>query len=188
MSDNSEQSSFSPRQFCDALSKSPAYVRNLQVQMGLHLPGKGERYSRAYLRFMEKAISLRTFNVPVKDITDLFKTEVRILEMLRFHTLNPSKTWYLDACDGEKRSGNSLLLTGFDLGFSLSGEVIQSNLDFSKDNGELFSGREMGEDVRRGLSLYQSRLADIREKVRLETGVLRQALAWSRDVFGPVES
>lgn len=184
MTEICEKSAFSFRQYCAALRKPPAYVRALQSQMGLYSPTSRENYSLAYLRFMEQIVALRTFNVPVRDIADLFTTEVRILEMLHFHTLNPSKTWYLDACNGGRRSVNSLLLTGYELGFPLTGEVIQSNLNFSKDSRELFSGREMGEDVRRALDLYLSRLADIREKVRMETDVLRQALAWSREAFG----
>jgi hypothetical protein len=180
-----EESAFSFRRFCEALRKPPAYVRALQSQMGLHVPSGRDSYSLAYLRFMEQVVALRTFNVPVHDIAELFTNEVRILEMLHFHTLNPSKTWYLDACNGARHSHRSLLLTGFDLGFPLAGEVIQANLNFSGNSGQLFSGREMGEDVRRALDTYLSRLADIRERVRMETDVLRQALAWSREIFGP---
>jgi len=184
MPDKQEASAFSFRRFCEALRKPPAYVRSLQSQMGLHVPSGRENYSLAYLRFMEQVVALRAFNVPVRDIAELFRTEVRILEMLHFHTLNSSKTWYLDACSGGRHSPNSLLLTGYELGFPLTGEVIQANLNFSRDSRELFSGKEMGEDVRRALDIYVSRLSDIRERVRMETDVLRHALAWSREAFG----
>jgi hypothetical protein len=187
MSDTGARSAFSFRQFCAALRKPPAYVRALQSQIGIHVPAKGENYSPSYVRFMEQVVALRTFNVPVRDIVDLFTTEVRILEMLRFHTLNPSKTWYLDFLNGGRRSENSLLLTGYELGFPLAGGAIQSNLDFGDADKELFSGKEMGEDVRRALALYHSRLGEIRARVHMETEVLRQALAWSREAFGTPE-
>jgi len=172
------------RELCAVLRKGPPYVRGLQSQIGLHIPDDTTGYSPAYVRFLEKIVALRTFNVPVRDIQDLFSKEVRILQMLRFHTIRRSPTWYLEECARDRMTEGTLLLTGYDLGFPLAGGHIQSNLDFDGAPRELFSGREMGEDVRRALDLYIERLGDIRERVRTETHVLRQALDWSEWAFG----
>jgi hypothetical protein len=166
-------------ELCHAVGKGPAFVRKLQFELGLHMPGRDGGFSDAYVNFMEKLVALRTFDVPMMDILDLFVKEKRILEMLRFHTLTNSPTWYLDACVSPEHSETRLLLTGQDLGFPISGTAIQANLDFSDGSQELFKGEQMGEDVRVALALYRRLVEKIRSRVRSETPVLRNALAWS---------
>lgn len=168
---------------CKALGKGPTYVRRLQRELKLHVPDAREGYSDAYLNFFEKLVALRTFNVPVSDIADLFVKERRILEMLHFHSLTDSPTWYLDACGAPTHSDAALLLTGHNLGSPVTARAIQANLDFSDRNRELFQGVEMGEDVRRALDLYVELLNRIRARIRTETIVLRNALAWSARAF-----
>ncbi len=176
-----EQFTFSG--LCDVLGKTSFYISNLQRSLGLHICSSVEGYSAAYVRFMEKVVALRTFNVPLSEISDLLAKEVRILELLKFDSLSDSPTWYLDACGAPSRSDEHLLLTGYSLGFSLHSKAIQTNLDFGKRDDELFAGREMGEDVSRSLAVYVKRVAKVHERVEKETPVLRNALFWGERVF-----
>ena len=171
-------------EFCRALGKSQPYLHQLQAGLDLHIPRKDEGYSPAYLGFMQKIIALRAFSVTVTEIADLFRKEKKILVLLHVDSISDSPTWYLDACgcdDGPP--DNSLLLTGHNLGFPITAEVIQSNLDFSARDPELFTSREMGEDIRRVLKLYLKLLEKIKEKVDAERPILQQALAWSEQAF-----
>jgi hypothetical protein len=171
-------------EFCRSLGKAPPLVHQIQTGLGLHIPRRDEGYSPAYLGFMQKVVSLRTFSVPVADIADLFEKEKKILELLHVDSIADSPTWYLDACgcdDGP--ADNSLLLTGHNLGFPITAEVIQSNLDFRERDPELFTSREMGEDIRRVLKLYLKLLEKIKGKVETERPILEQALAWSAQAF-----
>lgn len=174
---------------CKLLAKPPGYVRSLQANLQLPQPPKGEGYSRAYAAFMERAISLRTFSVPIEDIADALHKEKKILELLHVDSIASSPTWYLDACGrDEAHTDRHLLLTGYDLGFPLNADVIQSNLDFGPRDNELFARHEMGEDIRRVLRLYVKLLGKIRERVVQEKPVLERALFWSEEAFwSPVE-
>lgn len=176
-----ETRSFS--EMCRAIGKGPAYARRLQLDLGLHVPGRNDGYSDEYVYFMERVVSLRTFNVAMTDILDLFVKERRILEMLRFHSLSTSPTWYLGTSPEPPDPDRRLLLTNFDLGFPISANGIQANLDFSEGEQELFEGSEMGEDVRQALVLYRKLLNKIQQRVHTETPVLLNALAWSKKAF-----
>ena len=168
---------------CEVVGKAPFFVSNIQRNLGLYVPAAGEEYSVAYVAFMEKIVALRTFNVPVADIAELFSKEKRLLELLKFDSLSDSPTWYLDGCGSPKRSDKHLLLTGYALGFHLHGHEIQANLDFGKRDGELFAGHEMGEDITRAVAAY-TKLADkIRDRVEKETPVLKNALFWGAKAF-----
>ena len=170
---------------CKALGKGPRYVRSLQVNLGLPKPAGGQGFSDAYVNFLEKVVALRAFNVPMRDIADLFQKERRILEILHFDTLTSSQTWFLDACTKPGHSETRLLLSGHDLGFPLRARAIQANLNFHGPNGELFSSAEMGEDARKALDRYLALLGEVEVRVQAETYVLENALAWSAGVFGP---
>ena len=172
-------------EMCTELGKGRAYVRNLQHSLGLYVPRREPGYSEAYLSFMHRVVSMRTFNVPVSDIQDLLSKEKKILELLHFDSMTDSPTWYLDAGDGEGYSPSRLLLTGYDVGFPIGEGDIQANLDFSERPPELFDGREMGEDMRAVIDLYLKRVEDIRVKVRTEIPVLEDALCWSEQAFEP---
>ncbi len=77
---------------CEVLGKTPFYITNLQRSLGLHACSSVEGYSAAYVRFMEKVVALRTFNVPLSEISDLLAKEIRILELLKFDSLSTSPT------------------------------------------------------------------------------------------------
>jgi len=182
----SDTDNYTFNEMCAAVGKSRLYVRNLVRALGLPVTANGEGYSREYVRFVEKAVSLRAFTVSVQRIVDLLEIEKKILRLLHIDSLSTSAAWYLDGCCHETESPNCLLLTGYDIGFSTDPEApghVQHHLDFNPRDPELFSGAEMGEDVRRVLEKYHGLVDDIRERVEKETPVLRDALAWAGDAF-----
>jgi len=172
-----EHYSFS--QLCRKMARSPHYIRNLQAKFGLYIPKDSESYSHSYRLFLETVIILRAFSVPLEDIVELFEAEKRILRFLRADTLTLSPTWYLDQCGRHEESANRLLLTNQDLGGSITEGGVQFHLDFRGAHGELFSGAEMGQDARRVMAAYETRLEKVRGRVKTEEVVLRRALAWS---------
>jgi len=167
---------------CEALGKSPLYVRSLQTRLGLYIPENGEGYPAAYAHFLRILIALRTFSVPLDDIINLFEIEKKLLILLKVDTLSSSKTWYLDACGSCSTSVHRLLLTNYDVGHSITPVGIQFNLDFSIRQPELFSGAEMGEDVRKVLDLYRKVRDRVLERIRMEEPVVRNALAWVENI------
>ena len=173
----SERISFS--QLCRRIGRSPHYIRNCQIKLGLHVPKDAEGYSPAYRVFLETVIILRAFSVPLEDIAELFEAEKRILRFLRVDTLSLSPTWYLDQCGRNGDGVNRLLLTNYDLGGSITEGGVQFHLDFRGAHGELFTGAEMGQDAQRVMAAYETRVERIRERVKTEEVVLRRALAWS---------
>lgn len=173
----SERYTFS--QLCRRIGRSPHAIRTIQVKLGLHIPKDAEGYSVAYRIFLETVIILRAFSVPFEDIGELFEAEKRILRFLRADTLTLSPTWYLDQCGRNGEGANRLLLTNHDLGGSITEGGVQFHLDFRGQHGELFSGAEMGQDARRVMAAYETRLQKIRDRVKAEELVLRRALAWS---------
>jgi hypothetical protein len=172
-----ERYSFS--QLCRKMGRSPHFIRSLQAKFGLIILKDTEGYSHSYRVFLETIIILRAFSVPLEDIVDLFEAEKRILRFLRVDTLTMSPTWYLDQCGRNDESVNRLLLTNQDLGGSITEGGVQFHLDFRGAHGELFSGAEMGQDARRVMAAYETRLEKVRGRVKTEEVVLRRALAWS---------
>lgn len=172
--------------FCRLLGKTNPYVRRLQRDLGLPVPAANDGYSNAYLRFMETVVALRTFNVPMNDISDLFEKEKKILQLLHVDSMADSSTWYMAPRNGGEHTENHLLLTGHNLGFPITSDAVQANLNFREKEPELFAGAEMGEDVRRVLKLYIKMLQRVDERVRSETPVLEEALAWAERAFVPL--
>ena len=181
-------------ELCQACGKSQVYVRNILTSLGLPalrslgeegpVPAKDCRYSSAYARFVQTIIALRTFSVPLTEIADLFTKEQIVLRLLKVDALGASPTWFLDQCDNKGHKDRRLLLTGYDVGFPIDSKVIQPNLDFGVRKKELFSGKEMGEDVRRALDSYLRLLAKIMARVDQERPVLNQALQWAKEPLG----
>ncbi|NIY16038.1 MAG: hypothetical protein GWM98_14645, partial [Nitrospinaceae bacterium] len=172
-----EEYSFS--EFCSALGKSPRYIRPLQIALGLHIPGRKDTYPENYLSFMRKVVSMRAFNVPIDDIKELLKKEVKILQMLHLDTVSDCPTWFMGNSDWQRQSRTHLLLTGIDLGFDFVEGEVQWNLNFRERTPELFHGHEMGEDIHHVIELYLKLLKKIDDRVRNERRVLLDALAWA---------
>jgi hypothetical protein len=173
-------------EMCRLIGKSRPYIRHLQRELNLHIPARKKGYSEAYLRFMETLVALRTFNVPVSDICDLFDKEKKILQLLHFDSMTESPDWYMGPRGGDNHTENHLLLTGHDLGFSITADAIQANLNFREKEAELFAGVEMGEDVGRVLRLYVKLIERIDQRVQNETPLLQEALAWAERAFVPL--
>ncbi len=172
---------------CQACGKSAVDVRTLQATLGLTLPSKDSRYGGAYARFLKTVIALRTFAVPLDVIADLLVRERQVLRLLKMDALSDSPTWFLDQRLAKGHKERRLLLTGYDVGFPLDGKVIQPHLDFGTRARELFSGQDMGEDVRRALDGYLRQAAKIKARVVEERTLLIAALEWAADTLA-VES
>jgi hypothetical protein len=169
---------------CQALCKPFPYLRQLQTKLSLHVPDDHtEGYTDAYIAFLNTVVVLRTFGVSAEDISDLFEAEKKLLKLLKVDTLTNSRTWYLEFCGPVLDGRNRLLLTNYDLSRSVTPSAVQFHLDFGPRDQELFSGVEMGEDVRHVLKLYRSMLARIKDRVRSEEPVLKEALTWAASVF-----
>jgi hypothetical protein len=174
------------QELCRIVGKDAFYVRNLQRHLELPVVRNGEGYPDSYALFLEKVVALRAFHVSPDDIKTLFETEKKILRVMHIDTLSASPTWYLDGCNGaelDDPATDRLLLTGYRLGFPLDGPAIQHTLDFGKRESELFTGREMGEDLRLVLKKYGGLLDDLRARIEKERPVLENALEWARRVF-----
>lgn len=167
-------------ELCRACGKPSVYVRNLQASLDLPLPDGDRLYSPAYLQIIQIIISLRTFSVPLEDIADLLAKELVVLRLLKVDALGSSPTWYLDQCGENGNPDRRLMLTGYDVGFSIAGKAIQPNLDFGLRPKELFSDREMGEDVRRAVDDYLKLSEKIMTRVERERPILNRALNWAK--------
>jgi len=176
--------SFTLSEISRICGKTQVYIRSLHKNLGLPVNGNGGEYGPNYLHFILKAVNLRTCGIPLEDIEVLFAREKSVLRLLKMDALSSSPTWYLDQCGEAINLDRQLLLTGYDVGFSLSGGAIQANLDFGNREPELFNSREMGEDIPRVLNEYLKLLASIKSRATRENSVLQQALDWSRAVFG----
>jgi hypothetical protein len=165
-------------ELCQALKKSQVYVRNLQTGLDMYVAGNGDRYTEPYVNFMQKVVALRTLNISIEDIRDLFIREKRIMEMLHADTATDSPTWYLDGCEINGRSDTKLFLTSYDLGVPVHSGMAQANLNF-QGHRELFTGPAMGENVREFCQAYCRQLEKIKRRIQDEKQVLRNALAWA---------
>ena len=187
-------------ELCHTLGKSSLYVHNLQrnLQLPIHKSVSATKqtdsskkgnaspqgYSLEYLCFLEKIVAMRAFNIPLTRIVELFEIEKKILVLLHIDALCDSEPWYLGVSEPEHYTDRHLLLTGHDVGFTISDGAIQHNLDFGDKEAELFDGKEMGEDVRRVLHKYIQLLDETRNTVHKEQPILRNALDWAEMIWG----
>jgi hypothetical protein len=172
-------------ELCEMVGKPYPYVRMLQGQLGLPVPKDRNGYTRAYGVFLRNVLSLRAFGVPMEDIVELLKKEVRILEILHVDSFTAGPTWYLEHCGRNGTGPSRLLLTEYDIGCPVQPHTVQPHFDFGHKSRELFTGKEMGEDAGRAVRLYLKLVERIRERVTNEEPVLRDALQWARRAFAP---
>jgi hypothetical protein len=173
-------------ELCQMVGKDAVYVRNLQKHLHLHIPRKDGAYPQSYALFLEKVISLRAFHVPVEAIRDLFEVEKKLLCLLHVDTLTSSPTWYLDDCtslDVEEPQSDRLLLSGHRLGFAPDTGSVQPTLDFGERHPELFTGKEMGENLGQVLRKYLALRSGIRDRIEREKPILENAMYWVERVF-----
>lgn len=164
--------------------KAPLFISN--IQKTLKLPILKDGYSKSYLLFVQRVVAMHHFSIALDRICELLETEKKILKLLHIDSTSMSATWYLDGyAIGKERANHlnqSLLLTNFNLGFSMDGVCVQDNLNFGEQAPELFKGAEMGEDVRRILSKYDNLLQRILQDFETEIPAIEHALKWAKSV------
>lgn len=159
-----------------AVGKSVPYVMVLQKKFGL--PACKE-YPEGYAILVKMLIYLSICSVPDKDIKSLLGKEKKLLELLKVDSLHDGELWFESMCT-MKHGPTRLLLSGHDLGHPVDCKTIQTGLDFSEREKELFQSSEMGASALRELHRYAEVLAKIREWIRQEILVVDSALKWGR--------
>lgn len=152
--------------------KPVVYINGIQRSLGL--PVRNEFYSEGYLSFLKKVVAFRTAGVSVELLAGLFELEKKILKLLHIESLSDSETWYMDANCAP--SDHTLLLTGFDVDFTIGGS-IQHGLDFGEAEQEMFTGSEMGEDIRKIMGRYVDVRNGILKRAKAELPGLKGSLA-----------
>jgi hypothetical protein len=166
------------KELAEAVGKSAPYVMTLQKKFGL---ATCKTYSAGHALLISKLLYLTVCSVPVKDIQELLKSERRLLELLKVHSLHDRPDWFESLCT-MKAGPTRLLLSGHDIGYHLTDNMVQTGLDFNPRDKELFEDREMGSDALVGLQLYRENLEKVRERVKREVPVMEDALHWCRDI------
>ncbi len=159
------------------LNRSTVYIHGLQQRF--ELPSfEGAAYSDAYLAFLRTIVFLRVLNVSEEVLREIWHLEKKLLQLLHVDSIG-SKTWFLDACGLTVNRDRRLLLSNHDLGVALPDGSVQLGLDFSASLPELFSGKEMGEDVQRVLRDYLKLYTRIRSELSDEISLVRSAASWA---------
>jgi hypothetical protein len=165
------------KELAESAGRPVPFVMNLQQKFALP-PCK--TYSAGYAALMKKLVFLGACSVPTRECLALLTAERRLLELLKVDSLDPSAEWFENLCTS-KAGSNCLLLSGYDLGLK-SG--VQTGLDFSEREKELFGHREMGADVLRALALYHKAADAVRVRLNQELPLLSAALKWGRKSLG----
>ena len=165
------------KQLSEQCGKSPPFIMTVQKSFGLPVL---KEYSDGYAVLIRKLIWLQIASVPKKDIQTQLTRERKLLELLKVDSHAPSPTWFEDQCKENWGAGH-LLLSGYSLGHK-SG--VQTGLDFSERDSELFGSQEMGDDALRALALCMESQEAIPPRLRPENPTLSSALKWSRKVSG----
>ncbi len=160
------------------VGKSVPFVLTIQKKYGL-TPCR--EFSGGHAVLVSKLVYLSICSVPDKTIKELLKSERRLLELLKVDSLHERPDWFESLCT-MKSGPTRLLLSGFDIGYALSGNMVQAGLDFSERDKELFEDHEMGSDALVGLKLYTEILDRVRTKVQQEVAVVEDALHWCREI------
>jgi hypothetical protein len=161
------------KELAEAAGKPVPFVMNLQQKFAL---SQGKAYSAGYAAMVKKLVFLDACSVPTRESLALLTAEKRLLELLKVDSLDPSAEWFENLCTS-KAGSNCLLLSGYDLVLK-SG--IQTGLDFSEREKELFGHCDMGADVLRALELYHKAADAVRVRLNQELPLLSAALKWAR--------
>ncbi|MBC8206811.1 MAG: hypothetical protein ISR85_06825 [Kiritimatiellales bacterium] len=165
------------KQLAEECGKSPPFIMTVQKSFGLPIL---KEYSDGFAVLVSKLIWLQIASVPKKEIQTQLSRERKLLELLKVDSHTPSPTWFEDQCKDNWGPGH-LLLSGYSLGHT-SG--VQTGLDFSERESELFGSQEMGDDALRALALCMESQEAILSRLRQEIPTLASALKWSRKVSG----
>jgi len=161
-----------------ATGKSAQYLMNHISRYGLT---KTKAFSAGYAVLFRKLVALSLCAVPQKEIESLLAREKSLLSLLKADSLTDAASWFEDLCVADS-GPTRLLLSGYDLGHSVTANGVQTALDFANREPELFSSREMGSDVLRTLRLYAETHTAVIRRIRNERKVLAASLKWTRQV------
>ncbi|MDP6490393.1 MAG: hypothetical protein QGH42_03405 [Kiritimatiellia bacterium] len=162
----------------EVVGKSVPFVMTLQKKYGLTACAQ---YGGGYAVLISKLLYLSICAVPTKDIKELLKRERRLLELLKVDSIHNCKDWFESLCS-MKSGPTRLLLSGYDIGYDLADNMVQTGLDFSDRDRELFHDHEMGSDALVGLKLYSKIVDKVCERVKVEVPVMEDALHWCREI------
>jgi hypothetical protein len=157
------------------VGKSGPYVLTLQKKFGL--PGSKD-YPEGYAVLVKKLIYLSICSVPDKDIKSLLSKEKKLLELLKVDSLHDGELWFESMCT-MKHGPSHLLFTGHDLGHPVECQTIQTGLDFSDREKELFQSSEMGASVLRELQRYSEILNKVKVRIAQELSIVESAQKWA---------
>lgn len=130
-----------------SLNRTAFYISGLQARFELPVM-EGAEYSNAHLEFLRAIVTLRTLSISEEALHDLWQLEKTLLQLLHVDSTS-SRTWFLDSCGATTHPERLLLTTNHDLGVPLTGNEVQTGLNFANSLPELFAGKEMGEDALR---------------------------------------
>ncbi len=163
------------KELAEKCGKSVPFIMTTQKSFGLPA---NKTYSEGYAVLISKLIWLRIASIPKKEIVSLLSRERKLLELLKADSHTPTPMWFEDLC-AAKFGPKRLLLSGYDLGHR---DGVQTGLDFSERDSELFASSEMGDDALRALKLCMESQHAILARLRQEIPVLSSALKWARRV------
>ena len=161
-----------------SVGKSVPYV--LTLRRKFNLPAS-KVYPEGYSALLNKLLYLLIYSVPDKDIKSLLSKEKKLLELLKVDSLNDEPLWFESLCT-TKCGPARLLLSGYDLGHPVRALSIQTGLDFTERQKELFPTTEMGVDVLRELQRYREIYDQVLERVRLGQATVEESLKWARRI------
>lgn len=164
------------QELCRELGRPSIYVRGLQSRF--ELPVLEEHgYAHAYRDFLRQVIYLRALGITEEDLRELWRIEKKLMLLLHAES-SESNTWFLDSHGETGGRDRRLLLSNYDLGVPFSTGSLQLGLNFTVRPPELWTGREMGEDVVRVLNQYLQLRDKLLQCVRTEIPLLKAALKW----------
>ena len=151
--------------------------KTLELQKKFQLQ-RASDYPLGYAILLRKLLYLFTLGVSKTDLTELFRCEKKILELLRIDSFYHDPLWFEALCS--MRVGPTrLLLSGYDLGHRPHAGTVQVELDFIERERELFAAADMGDSVLCELERYTAILERIRKRLKQEIPLHRAALAWT---------
>lgn len=157
------------------VGKSAPYVMTLQKKFGLPAC---KNYPEGYAVLIKKMIYLSICSVPDKDIKSLLSREKKLLELLKIDSLYDGELWFESMC-AMKPGPTRLLLSGHDLGHPVDCKTIQTGLDFSEREKELFQSSEMGASALRELQRYSETFNTVKARIKQELSTVEYAQKWA---------
>lgn len=162
-------------ELAESAGKTTPFVRALQRKFGL--PTR-KAYPEGYAVLVRKLVYLSICSVPDRHVKSLLANERSLLELLKVDSVGDGPLWFESLCV-MKSGPTRLLLSGYELGHPVGARTVQTGLDFSEREKELFRASEMGVDVLRELERYAEVLDRVLDRVRLGLPAARAALKWA---------